>query len=449
MVFCIIGVMLKKLFQNSVQFFQWYLGVWWRALIPLLFLGMVCIVCECLWSFLPSHRICDWISKLAFLLFLFFLLVNLVAGIFHFRRNYWKRGVAVWLLSLFVSLVVFVVLVGFMFLLGFMDVDHFADSLKLPEGITLSEPLPDGYRPFDDPLRAPDSSFQKQVLSAIGSGRKLAPDEVCRIPSLERLMSTPQGKEKLRNYLDASPEWTTRESSGHGFYATRNAYYEDGTIDISPFHHNFPATDVSTGEKDGIHSQYFFYISLDGKSWSSGESTESGCKTIISEAVKYSTWTWFKAGDAKVVIFDQTDFEGRQMTAKMLELAEEEFSKLTLPPMNEGEKPHFRLYNGMQGGMYIMDILCNPGEPGTLYIRANEITTGTKLSEKRILNRAVRIFGNEQPNELFPCKIDFTIYEGNWEQYYGAHIEVWFKPDSGGQDRKLFEDDYKVEGWMR
>ena len=140
--------MLKKLFQNSVQFFQWYLGVWWRALIPLLFLGMVCIVCECLWSFLPSHRICDWISKLAFLLFLFFLLVNLVAGIFHFRRNYWKRGVAVWLLSLFVSLVVFVVLVGFMFLLGFMDVDHFADSLKLPEGITLSEPLPNGYPTF-------------------------------------------------------------------------------------------------------------------------------------------------------------------------------------------------------------------------------------------------------------------------------------------------------------
>ena len=88
------------------------------------------------------------------------------------------------------------------------------------------------------------------------------------------------------------------------------------------------------------------------------------------------------------------------MTAKMLELAEEEFSKLTLPPMNEGEKPHFRLYNGMQGGMYIMDILCNPGEPGTLYIRANEITTGTKLSEKRILNRAVRIFGNEQPVQI-------------------------------------------------
>ena len=37
------------------------------------------------------------------------------------------------------------------------------------------------------------------------------------------------------------------------------------------------------------------------------------------------------------------------------------------------------LYNGMQGGMYLLDIWCNPGETGTLSVRALEITNGTRL----------------------------------------------------------------------
>lgn len=103
----------------------------------------------------------------------------------------------------------------------------------------------------------------------------------------------------------------------------------------------------------------------------------------------------------------------------------------------------------MQGGMYLMDILCNPGEPGLLSLRANEITTGARLSEQRLATCTARIFGSDRPGELFPCKLDLTIYEGNWEQYYGARFEVWFKPDSGGPERKLFEENYRIQGWMR
>ena len=137
------------------------------------------------------------------------------------------------------------------------------------------------------------------------------------------------------------------------------------------------------------------------------------------------------------------------MTAKMLELAEKEFSELLLPPQKPGREPHFRLRNGMQGGIYLMDILCNPGEPGLLSLRANEITTGARLSEQRLAACTARIFGSDRPGELFPSRLDFTIYEGNWEQYYGAHFEVWFKPDSGGPERKLFEENYRIQGWMR
>jgi len=36
-----------------------------------------------------------------------------------------------------------------------------------------------------------------------------------------------------------------------------------------------------------------------------------------------------------------------------------------------------------------------------------------------------------------------------WEQYYAARIEAWFKPDSGGPERKLAERILKIEGRMR
>ena len=43
----------------------------------------------------------------------------------------------------------------------------------------------------------------------------------------------------------------------------------------------------------------------------------------------------------------------------------------------------------------------------------------------------------------------FTIYEGRWGQYYGARFEIWFQSDSGGPERKLFEKNYKIQGWER
>ena len=43
----------------------------------------------------------------------------------------------------------------------------------------------------------------------------------------------------------------------------------------------------------------------------------------------------------------------------------------------------------------------------------------------------------------------FTIYEGDWFDYYAARIEVWFKDTKTGDEKKLLEKVYRVEGWMR
>jgi len=54
-------------------------------------------------------------------------------------------------------------------------------------------------------------------------------------------------------------------------------------------------------------------------------------------------------------------------------------------------------------------------------------------------------------NELMTFRRDnhFTIYEGDWGRPYAVRFEVWFRPDNNGQERKLIEKIYKIEGWMR
>ena len=115
-----------------------------------------------------------------------------------------------------------------------------------------------------------------------------------------------------------------------------------------------------------------------------------------------------------------------------------------------GAPGDIRLYAGPQGGIYEADVWCNAGEAGEVYLRAFEITRGVELSPNRIPKRTCQKIPYEaDAAKMLYQRMEFTIYEGNWGQYYGARIELWFRPDNGRQERKLLERNYKVEGWMR
>lgn len=108
------------------------------------------------------------------------------------------------------------------------------------------------------------------------------------------------------------------------------------------------------------------------------------------------------------------------------------------------------LIKGCQGGIFSYCAWVNPGEPGEVYLRAYEITTGTRLSQGRMDKRTLRRVGwSDDPEEKFSVGSEFTIYEGDWGKYYAARIELWFAPANGGKERKLIERVYKVDGWMR
>ena len=73
------------------------------------------------------------------------------------------------------------------------------------------------------------------------------------------------------------------------------------------------------------------------------------------------------------------------------------------------------------------------------------------MSEDRIPERSAVSLGS---TEDFPFHqlVDhqcFTIYEGDFGDYYAARVEVWFRDSTSGAERKLMEKVYRVEGWMR
>ena len=104
----------------------------------------------------------------------------------------------------------------------------------------------------------------------------------------------------------------------------------------------------------------------------------------------------------------------------------------------------------MQPGIYVVAYSLNPGEPGSVYLKAFEVTKGTPLSIDRLRSKSeTRMTWSTDTAQRFGAQAGFTIYEGDWGKPYAARFEVWFNPDSGKTERKLAERIFKIEGWQR
>ena len=169
------------------------------------------------------------------------------------------------------------------------------------------------------------------------------------------------------------------------------------------------------------------------------------------------------AADGLVVeVFEQSGAMERRLTGAALKHVETELAPLAeqpgwetirriLPPDSiRKASPSLDLVNSFQPGLYDSRIRANPGEPGMIYLKAFEITKGTRLSADRLKEKSNEWIGwSGDPGEVFFSNTTFTIYEGDWGKPYAARFEVWFVPDSGGAERKLMEKVFKIEGWQR
>ena len=78
-----------------------------------------------------------------------------------------------------------------------------------------------------------------------------------------------------------------------------------------------------------------------------------------------------------------------------------------------------------------------------------EVTENIELSTSRLRKASTVKVIDHTEFGMIADKQNFTIYEGDWGDYYAARIEVWYKNARTGKETKLLEKIYRVEGWMR
>ena len=110
---------------------------------------------------------------------------------------------------------------------------------------------------------------------------------------------------------------------------------------------------------------------------------------------------------------------------------------------------YLQIQNDIQGGMYLYDFYYGALPAGEIYLKCYEVTENLPLSEERILEASKVSIERSTSFKQLVSKQKFTIYEGEWGDYYAARIEVWHRDADTQQEQKLCEKVYRVEGWMR
>lgn len=430
----------------NIMLLRWYLEKSWGPFfIFLIFSFLFYLISH---FFLFQER--DFIDKyelffnILFYVYLFQIPLAFLIMITHMVRKEFRKACYEFLFLLPMCLISFFVIVFYSFAFMFLDIDHFAENLKIPAHIELHEPENTGFS-LHDHFRTSHYSFQDQVLDALDSGINLNTFNL-KIPSLETLLATQNTKTRLFVYLAKNPEWHFYKDPKKGDCALRMF-----TVKGKP-------QKTSGNYYSNLFSEPYFQYQL-SISFAENQKVEplAQCQELKNSKGEtiYYYLTAFPVAHAVVRINEQCKIMGAKMTAKTIDLLEKEFASLldsdVLPPLIKSPTngTTFNLLRE-QGGVYRSEIWCNPLEAGAIYLKAFEITKNTPLSKKRLYENSLVYTGYSQdPKQLFYNQVDFTIFEGNWEQFYAARFELWFKPQSGAPDRLLLKKNYKIDGWMR
>jgi hypothetical protein len=436
-------------FEKPKPFLRW---VWLPLFVALGGLAMMFQVSET-W---PPR----WMSNVGLFLFVGSALYFLVQMIGRFCLRQWRAGF--WALArLAVCLIAFVavaIITLFASMFGPSE-DNFAGGLTIPPDLEVVTPL-------EAPQAKPttEDAFQNAMLAALKTAPGTDSSITPAFPSLRILARN--HRPLLLRYLASHPGWRVFEENG-ALCATRR--WQKGGMWLWDLHGYYSKSDFDRWGEDKIPEfQSRTTIGLNGKTWAQNsrgasfleEGTTAQNVTLGKGNGLDQSYCVVRCEGMVVELFEQSAGAERRLSKEALKTMESEFKALVekktwshelLPASSiRTGKPVINLYNGFQPGIYDTESWVNPGEPGTVYLRAYEVTRKTRLSEGRLYESSnERVGWSENPEELFLYNTHITIYEGDWGQPYAARFELWFKPESGAAERKLIERNFKIEGWQR
>ena len=126
------------------------------------------------------------------------------------------------------------------------------------------------------------------------------------------------------------------------------------------------------------------------------------------------------------------------------------WQKHTPPTIDkENEQTWLQIWNSFQGGIYNYSFYYPELLSGTIYLRCFEVSKNEELSARRLKEAtSVDFHGQNKFGKIVDMQ-RFTIYEGDWGEYYAVRVEVWYHDPVKKEERMLMSKIYRMEGWMR
>ncbi|MAS92850.1 MAG: hypothetical protein CMO55_06595 [Verrucomicrobiales bacterium] len=337
--------------------------------------------------------------------------------------------------------------------------DGFADELVIPADIEVAEPAK-----FDLAKGTISDAYKDVLVGAVEDfpeGDSTITAEISAVTALAE-----KHPDLLQRYLAASPAWRVFEEGGKRF-ATRRMVI--GPMWKYKLHGYYTGHDLSNWNEGNRLLQTRLTFGFSGSPWARADKAstilapgETGKVRVSAGVSVQESHTVIRGDRILVEIFEQSAGEERQLTKASLTYLQKKLTPLLDDPTWETAKvlldseamvkgaPSINLVDGFQPGIYDTQIRVNPGESGTIYLKAFEVSKETPLSAGRLYDKSnERVGWSDDPAELFLSNTNITIYEGDWGKPYAARFELWFIPDSGEDERKLLERVFKIEGWQR
>ena len=110
---------------------------------------------------------------------------------------------------------------------------------------------------------------------------------------------------------------------------------------------------------------------------------------------------------------------------------------------------YLQIWNSFQGGIYNYSFYYPELLSGTIYLRCFEVSKNEELSAMRLKEATSVDFHRHNKFGKIVDMREFTIYEGDWGDYYAVRVEVWYHDPVKKEERMLLSKIYRMEGWMR
>ncbi len=108
-----------------------------------------------------------------------------------------------------------------------------------------------------------------------------------------------------------------------------------------------------------------------------------------------------------------------------------------------------RIHDEFQPGIYEFQYFSTALPDGYIYLKCFEATENIPLSEERIALKTKTTVDNHTAFGPVDGYHVFTLYEGDWGDFYAVRAEVWHHDITTNQETKLCEKVYKMQGWQR